>query len=260
MSVPLRVVVVDDEPLARTGTAELARRDPGLEVVAECGDGRGAVEAIERLRPDIVLLDIQMPELDGFEVLRALEPAHLPVIVFVTAYDQFAVRAFDVHALDYLVKPFDDVRFEEAMARAKHAVGTQRAGELGDRITAMLDRRAEAPGATGWLTRMVVRTGGRVLLVRVDEIDWIESADYCVKLHVQGKTHVIRESLQALEARLDPARFFRLHRGTIVNLDRIRELQPFFKGEHAVLLQDGTTLKLSRSRRGELEARLGQSL
>lgn len=254
----LRVLVVDDEPLARTGIAELVRRDPELTVVAECGDGRSALEAILTLRPDLVLLDVQMPELNGFEVLEHLDPDHTPAIIFVTAYDQFAVRAFEVHALDYLVKPFDDARFADAIGRTKQSLRTARAGDLGARLSGLLEQLAGS--GTGYLTRIVVKTGGRVLFVRVEDIDWIEAADYCVKLHVSGKVHVIRESMQALEGRLDPARFFRVHRSGIVNLDRVVELQPFFKGEHVVLLRDGSKLKLSRGRRNDLESRLGQPL
>jgi two-component system LytT family response regulator len=257
---PLRVLVVDDEPLARSGVAELAGRDPELVVVGQCGDGAGALAAIRSLRPDLVLLDVQLPELDGFELLRRLEPGERPAVVFITAYDHFAVRAFDVHAIDYLVKPFDDTRFAEAVTRAKSAIRDARGGRLNERLSDLLEHLAGAPPADGWLTRIVVKTGGRVVLVRVDEIDWIEAADYCVKLHVQDKVHVLRESLQALETRLDPARFFRVHRSAIVNLDRVTELPPFFKGEHVVLLRDGTRLKLSRGRRGQLESRLGQPL
>lgn len=260
MTAPLRVLVVDDEPLARSGVAELVRTDPELTVVGECGDGASAVEAIRRLRPDMVLLDVQMPELDGFEVLQQLEPEEMPAVIFITAYDRFAVGAFDVHALDYLVKPFDDARFAAAISRAKGAIRSSRAGELSERLLGMLEQLGHGTPVEGWLSRIVVKTAGRSVLVRVEDIDWIEAADYCVKLHVLDKVHVLRESLQALELRLDPARFFRLHRSGIVNLDRVTELQPFFRGEHIVLLRDGSKLKLSRNRRRALEARLGQPL
>lgn len=260
MSAALRVIVVDDEPLARPGVADLVRRDPELAVVAECGDGRSAVEAIRRLRPDLVLLDVQMPELDGFEVLRELGSAALPAIIFITAYDQFAVRAFEVHALDYLVKPFDDSRFYEAMARAKATARDGDTAELSRRLSGLVDQLTGATGQTQLVDRIVVKSGGNIRFVRTQDLDWIEAADYCVKLHAGGKTHVIRESLQTLEQRLDPQRFFRVHRSAIVNLDRVRELEPYLKGDHLVVLQDGTKLKLSRSRRGELERKLGQSL
>ena len=255
---PLRVVVVDDEPLARSGLAGLVRKDPELEIVAECGDGAGALAAIRSTAPDLVLLDVQMPELDGFEVLRRLDPDTMPAIIFITAYDRFAVKAFDVHALDYLVKPFNDARFAEAIGRAKAALRNHRLGELSNRLLGLLSDQSSA--RPKYLDRILVKTAGHVLFVRTDELDWVESADYCVRLHAAGKTHVIRESMTALEERLDPAHFFRVHRGAIVNLDRIRELQPWFKGEQVAILHDGTRLKLSRSRRAALEERLGQPL
>jgi len=258
VSQPIRVVVADDEPLARSGVAELVRRDPECSVVAECADGSATVETVNRLRPDLLLLDVQMPELDGFGVLQRLDPDSVPAVIFITAYDQFAVQAFQVHALDYLVKPFDDRRFTEALTRAKSALRQDR-GELTRRLTGLLEQLAGREDSR-FLSRIVVRVAGHVRFVRVEELDWIEAADYCAKLHSAGRVHVIRESLQALEARLDPARFFRVHRSAIVNLDRVRELEPYLKGDHLVILQDGTKLKLSRTRRAELEARLGQTI
>jgi len=256
---PIRVVVADDEPLARSGVAELVRRDPECTVVAECADGNATVEAVLRLRPDLLLLDVQMPELDGFAVLERLDPEQMPVVIFITAYDQFAVQAFRVHALDYLVKPFDDRRFAEALGHAK-ATLRQGRSDLAHRLAGLLEEFAARGEGGGYLTRIVVKLAGHVRFVRVEELDWIEAADYCAKLHAGGKVHVIRETLQALEARLDPARFFRVHRSAIVNLDRVRELQPYLKGDHLVILQDGSRLKLSRTRRAELEARLGQTI
>jgi two-component system LytT family response regulator len=250
----LRVLVVDDEPLARSGVAELAARDPELVVVGECGDGAGALEAIRAHHPDLVLLDVQLPELDGFELLRRLGPEERPAVVFITAYDHFAVRAFEVHAVDYLVKPFDDARFADAITRAKAAIRSRRVGSADERLSGLLERLAGGTPAEEWLSRIAVRTGGRVVPVRVEEIDWIEAADYCVKLHVQDRVHVIRESLNALESRLDPRRFFRIHRSAIVNLDRVLELSD------VVVLRSGARLKLSRSRRSALESRLGQPL
>ncbi len=258
MNRPLRVMVVDDEPLARNGLAALVRQDPELEIVAECGDGATALSMIRALAPDLVLLDVQMPELDGFEVLRRLDPDAMPAIVFITAYDRFAVKAFDVHALDYLVKPFDDARFADAMSRAKATLRGARLGELSRRLLGLLGELP--PAREAYLDRILVKVAGHVLFVRTTDLDWVEAADYCVRLHAEGKTHVIRESMATLEARLDPARFFRVHRGAIVNLDRIKELQPWFKGEHVVILHDGTRLKLSRNRRPALETRLGQQL
>lgn len=262
MSPPIRVLIVDDEPVARGGLRGLLASDPEIEIVGECGDGRGAVEAILARRPDLVLLDIQMPEMDGFEVIRAVGPERMPPVVFVTAYDEFALRAFEVHALDYLLKPFDDDRFREAMSRAKDSVRRGDADGLARQLVALLGPGSLEPSGAerGWLTRLVVRKPGASLFVPVEQVDWIESADYCVKIHAAGRTHVIREALQRLEQRLDPSRFFRAHRSALVNLDRIREVQPAFHGDCVLVLQDGTRVKLSRSRRSELERRLGQPL
>jgi two-component system LytT family response regulator len=262
VTAPLRVVVVDDEPLARSGMCGLLARDPELSVVAQCADGAEAVAVIAGLRPDLVLLDVQMPEMDGFEVLRAVGPARMPVVVFVTAFDRFALRAFDVAAVDYLLKPFDDERFDLAVARAKHAVRNAEAGELGRRLMRLVERQgAPADSAPSieparHATRLVVKSAGRTVFVRVDEVDWIEADDYYAKLHVAGKTHLLRETMGSLEARLDSARFFRVHRSAIVNLDRVREVQFLFRGEHVVILHDGTRLKLSRSRLEKLESML----
>jgi two-component system LytT family response regulator len=250
----MKVIIVDDEPIAREGLRALLSGDREIEVIAECGDGGSAVDAIRKLRPDIVFLDVQMPDVDGFDVLRALSGEPLPVVVFVTAYDKYAVRAFDVHAVDYLLKPFHDERFAEALARAKASSRGRQSDAMAERIARLLDER------TPRLTRLLVKTGGRVLFIRVDEIDWIEAADYYVKLHVAGKVHMLRESMSALETRLDPAMFFRVHRSAIVNLERVRELQPFSRREHVLVLRDGTRLRLTRSRRDRLAAVLGQSL
>lgn len=244
-----KVVIVDDEPLAREGLRALLAGDRDVEVVAECANGQAAIEAIRRTKPDIVFLDVQMPDLDGFDVLRALEGESLPAVVFVTAYDKYALKAFDVHAVDYLLKPFHDERFAEALARAK-----ARREDMTERIARLLDERKPK------IMRVLVKTGGRVLFIRADEIDWIEAADYYVKLHVAGKVHMLRESMAALEARLDAEMFFRVHRSAIVNLERVRELQPFSRREHVLVLRDGTRLRLTRSRRERLAALLGQRL
>lgn len=246
----VKVIIVDDEPLAREGLRALLAGDRDVEVVAECADGQAAIEAIRRNRPDIVFLDVQMPDFDGFDVLRALEGEPLPAVVFVTAYDKYALKAFDVHAVDYLLKPFHDERFAEALARAK----ARRGENMTERIARLLDERKPK------IMRVLVKTGGRVLFIRADEIDWIEAADYYVKLHVAGKVHMLRESMAALEARLDSEMFFRVHRSAIVNLERVRELQPFSRREHVLVLRDGTRLRLTRSRRERLAAVLGQRL
>ncbi len=274
MSDRIRVLIVDDEPLAREGLRKLCERDPEIEVVGECADGRAAVAAIEQVEPDLLLLDIQMPNVDGFEVLSAVGPDRMPQVIFVTAYDQFALRAFEVHALDYLLKPFSDKRFFDAIARAKQAIHQAGQSDLRARLRALVeavgleervvpetagakaDPRAAIPS---FASRIAVKERGRVVLVRTDDIDWIEAADYCAKLHVREKAYVIRESMKSLAARLDPAHFFAVSRSAIVNLDRIREIQSFARGSHIVILNDGTRVTLSRARREVLERRLGQS-
>ena len=252
----LRVLVVDDEPVARAGIIALLSRDPELEVAGECGDGRSAVSAIQELKPDLVLLDVQMPEMDGFEVIAAVGAERMPPVVFVTAWDQFAVRAFDVHALDYLLKPFDDERFADAIGRAKRAARAGNMSELADRLASLV----QSPAGSGWLTRIVVRKASGAVFVPIEEVDWIEAADYCARIHARGKVHVIRETMQRLEEKLDPAKFFRVHRSGIVNLDRVREMQPTAQGDHVLVLQDGSRVRLSRARKAALEERLGQPL
>jgi len=264
MTAPLTVLIVDDEPLARAGLAGLLARDADVEVVGECGDGRSAAERIRSLRPDLVILDVQMPEMNGFDVIRAVGPEQMPPVVFVTAYDRFAVKAFEVHALDYLLKPFDDERFLEAIDRAKRSIRQGGVDALSRRLLALLGQESARPSASppdgSWLTRIVVKKPGSTFLLSVDDIDWIESADYCVRIHSRGKTHVVREAMTRLEQRLDPRRFFRAHRSGIVNLDRIKEVQPAFHGDLLLILHDGSQVKLSRSRRAALEERLGQGL
>jgi two-component system, LytTR family, response regulator len=259
---PLTALVVDDEPLARGTLLGLLADDPEIRVVGACGTGTEAVARIEAASPDIVFLDVQMPEVDGFEVLRRVPAERHGAIVFVTAWESYALRAFAAEALDYLLKPFDDERFRLTLARAKARVRERRAHRLARELLAALGPGAVSipPEPSPYMERLAIKADGKVSLLAVDEVDWIEAADYCVRLHVQGKIHVIRESMAGLENRLDPAHFFRIHRGAIVNLDRIKELQPLFKVEQVVVLQDGTRLKLSKGRRGDLEARLGQSL
>lgn len=256
MSARLKVLVVDDEPVARAGIVALLARDPELEIAGECGDGRSAARAITELEPDLVLLDVQMPEMDGFEVIATVGVDRMPPVVFITAWDQFAVRAFEVHALDYLLKPFDDERFAAAIDRAKKAARAGNVGELAERLAALV----QSPAGGGFLTRIVVRKASGAVFVPIEDVDWIEAADYCARIHARGKVHVIRETMQRLEEKLDPARFFRVHRSGIVNLDRVREMQPTPQGDHVLVLQDGSRVRLSRARKGALEERLGQPL
>lgn len=271
---PIRVLVVDDEPLARSGISKLCALDPDLELVGECANGRTAVATIQQVEPDLILLDIQMPEMDGFEVLQAVGAESMPHVIFVTAYDQFALKAFEVHALDYLLKPFDDDRFFDAIERAKQAVRGADLGLLRSRLLGLLGdagleeeetstrSSVDAVGSppSGYLSRIAVKEIGRTVLVRVDEIDWIEAANYCVKLHTPRRVYIIRESLKSLEQQLDPARFFRVSRSAIVNLDRVREIQPFARGSQVLILNDETRVSMSRNRRDALERLLGQSL
>lgn len=245
---PLKVLVVDDEPLARENVRALLATDPQVEVVGEC-TGLDAVAMIARLRPDILFLDIQMPDLDGFALLDLVGPTAVPAVVFVTAFDQHALRAFEVHALDYLLKPFTDARFEAALARAKAQALSHRQGAVDARISALLQTR-QAPRS-----RFLIPGRDKSLVVEADQIDWIGAADYYVSLHCGGVSHLLRESMDEMERRLDPDRFVRVHRGTIVNLARVREVHPLFRGGCELKLADGTMVKLSRDRRAEFEAR-----
>jgi two-component system LytT family response regulator len=255
--VTIRTLVVDDEPLARQRLRTLLGPDPDLELIGECGDGRQAVTAVQQLKPDLMFLDVEMPALDGFEVLHALAGVALPVVVFVTAHDRYALRAFEAHALDYLLKPFDKERFAQALMRAKNQVRLGQAAGIEDRLRSLLqtvEERRPLP------ERLVVKSAGRVSFVRVAEVDWIEAAGNYVRLHLGKEEHLLRESLGGLEARLDPRRFVRIHRSTIVNIDRIRELRPTFHGDYQVVLKDGAELTLSRSCRDKLQKSLGNAL
>jgi two-component system, LytTR family, response regulator len=259
----LRVLLVDDEPLARRGLRHALSRHAEVMVCGECRDGREAVAAIRELRPHLVLLDVQMPELDGFGVIREVGVAQMPAVIFITAYDAFAVRAFDVHAVDYLVKPFADERFDEALHRARQRLRQGEAVELGRRLAGLLaDTPAPpvpAPPPAEAAGRILVKVGTRSVLVPVADIDWIEADDYCVTLHVGSQEHVLRESLAALEARLDAERFVRIHRSVIVNVERIRELHHASPMEWVVVLEAGQRLRVSRNRREHLERRLGRA-
>lgn len=249
----IKVLIVDDEPPARRNLRALLKRDAAIELIKECGNGREAVSSIRALQPDLVFLDVQMPELDGFAVLDQLAGQPLPVIIFVTAYDQYALKAFEVSALDYLLKPFSDERFRKALEQAKRQIAQQDASELGQKLLRLMGAREAKADAPRYLTRLMVKTTGRVLFIRTEEIDWIEAYDNYIRLHVGGKAHLLRQTMNELAAGLDPAQFARIHRSTIINLDRIQELHPHFNGEHLIILQDGTELKLSRSRKDWLE-------
>jgi two-component system, LytTR family, response regulator len=246
----IKTVIVDDEPLARERLRTWLEREPDLELIAECGDGRQAVATIRRSKPDLVFLDVQMPELDGLAVLDELGDAIPPAVIFVTAYDQFAVKAFELHAVDYLLKPFDRERFQAAVRRALERL-QRPPGDAG--ASALTELRADwrPPGQPA--VRLAVKVEGRVLLIKTTDVDWIEAADNYVSLHVGAHTHLLRETMASIETRLDPARFLRISRSTIVNIEQIKELQPLFHGEHVVVLRDGTKLTLSRNYRDKLK-------
>ena len=245
MSTPIRTLVVDDEPLAREGIRLRLGGDAGFTVVGECSDGAEALEAIAGLRPDVVFLDVQMPGLTGFDVAEELGGDEAPAVVFVTAYDQYALRAFEVHALDYVLKPFDDERFSETLRRVRTRLAERRAGRLEERLAGLLgDLRGGAPegAARAWPRRLAVRDAAKIAFVDVDELDWVEADGDYVRLHCGAASHMVRRTMAQMDSRLDPDRFVRIHRSTIVNVERIRELRPTFHAEFVVVLTDGTRL------------------
>jgi two-component system LytT family response regulator len=253
----IRALVVDDEPVARAHVASLLRAEADIELVGECATGVEAAAAVERTSPDLLFLDIQMPELDGFELVQAIGPDRAPVIVFVTAYDEYALRAFEVHAVDYLLKPFSAERFRSALQHARAQLAQRQATTIGKQILDLLpDIRRQQPGRE----RIIVRSSGRIYFVRTSEIDWCEAAGNYVRLHVGQQTHLVRDTMAHVEADLDPSQFVRIHRSAIVNVDRIQELQSSFGGEYVVLLRGGTRLTLSRGYREVLQERLGKRL
>jgi len=255
--VKIRVLVVDDEPLARERVRALLAPEPDVELIGECSDGASAVEAIRRQSPDLVFLDVQMPELDGFGVLGEVGRDKMPAVIFVTAHDQFALKAFDVHAVDYLLKPFDKERFKTALGRALDQIQRRQTGDLSQRLSALLaDVRPET--RPKHLERLAIKSSGRVVFVKVDDIDWIEAADNYVSLHVGAEEHLHRETMASIEGQLPLTKFMRISRSTIVNVDRIKELQPLFHGEYAVILRNGTRLTLSRSYRDKLDQLMGR--
>jgi two-component system LytT family response regulator len=255
----IRTLIVDDEPLARQNIRLLLKEDPEIELVGECGSGAEALKVIQKTTLDLLFLDIQMPEMGGFDVLERIDAEKIPAIIFVTAFDQYAIRAFEVHALDYLLKPFNDARFEKALRQAKSQIEQREINQLSKRLVHLLEDRDARPrggraaSSSNYLSRLMIKTASRVFFLKADEIDWVEAADYYVKLHVGRKGHLLRETMADMEAKLDPEKFLRIHRSAIVNLDRVKEMHTHFNGEYLVILQDGTELKLSRSRREQLQ-------
>ena len=253
----VRVVIADDEPLVRRGLRAFIGASPGLSLVGEARNGSEAVDVIRAQRPDLLFLDVQMPELDGFGVLEALAGEPMPVIVFVTAYDEYAIRAFDVHAVDYLLKPFDEDRFRTALGRARSRLAEQRADTIDQRLEAVLSAlRAREQYAD----RLLVKSEGRVTVEQVEDVDWIEAADNYARVHTARGRYLVREPIKSLERKLNPRRFARVHRSAIVNLARVRELQPMFGGEYVIILSTGTKLTLSRGYRDAFRDRLGSEI
>jgi two-component system, LytTR family, response regulator len=252
----IRTVIVDDEPLARQRVRAMLDEAVDVDVIAECTNGREAIEVIAGAKPDLLFLDIQMPELDGFDVLQAIGVGFIPVVIFVTAYDQFALRAFESHALDYLLKPFDDERFEAALQRARLQIRQHQEGDTDRRLRELLEHvRGEQ---RRYLQRLVVTTGSRSIFIQTDDIDWIEAERNYVRVHVGGRAHMLRETVSGMESALDPALFCRIHRSTIVNVRRIHAVETLFRGDYVVVLQDGTKLPTSRSYRQNLRALMGR--
>lgn len=259
----IRTLIVDDEPLAREKLRAFLEQENDVEVIGEASDGREAIVAIEAHRPDLVFLDVQMPELDGFEVLANVEPEAMPRVIFVTAYDQYALKAFEVHALDYLLKPYDRERFQGSLEHARTELG-RTAGErptgreMNRQLAALLqdlgERRPRYPD------RLVIKNAGRVVFLKVDDLDWVDAAGNYVRLHSGGESLLLRDTMSHVEQRLDPERFLRVHRSTIVNVDRIKELQQQFHGDYVVILKGGQRLTLSRSYRDRLQHLLDSEL
>jgi two-component system LytT family response regulator len=253
----IRVVIADDEPLARNRIRRLLSGEKDIEIVAECKNGREVVDALERHQAELIFLDVEMPELDGFGVMEEVGAEQMPVVIFVTAYDQYAVQAFETHALDYLLKPFDEDRFQKALERARGHMERSRSGEVAARLLAMLHdvRPQPMPPAD----RLVIKSGGRVVFLKSEEIDWVEAAANYVRIHAGNDEYLMRETMNAFEAKLDTRRFMRIHRSIIVNLEKIKELQPCNNGEYIVVLRTGKELSLSRSFRDRIQDYLRRS-
>jgi len=246
----IRVLIVDDETWARKRIAALLKGEPDVTIVGECADGAEAVEKITMLKPDLVFLDVQMPEMDGFDVIDTVGPDRMPRTIFATAFEEYAIRAFDAQAMDYLLKPFDEERFRKSLDRARRELHRGADAKPDESIRALIE---SLRGSRRYLQRLVVKSVGRVLFMKTSDIDWIEASGNYVTLHIGKEEHLLRETMNGLEPKLDPAHFVRIHRSTIVNLDRIRELQPWFRGEQVLVLKDGTQLTVGRAFRPRLE-------
>jgi two-component system LytT family response regulator len=251
----IRALIVDDEPLARRRIKSLLAHDQSVDVIGECSDGYKAVSSISELSPDLVFLDVQMPAMDGFEVIKTIGAEQMPTVIFVTAYDQYALKAFEVNALDYLLKPFNRSRFQKTLERAKTMIKGLQSGPVNNQLLSLLgdlQREQQTPA------RFIIKAGGRVVFLRVEEIDWMCAVGNYVRLQAGRDSHLMRETMTGMEAKLDPASFMRIHRSTIVNLDRVKEVQPWAKGEYVVIMRDGTRLIMSRRYRERLNERLNK--
>jgi two-component system LytT family response regulator len=247
----LTALLVDDEPLAREGMRILLSRDPEIAAIHEAKDGREAIAAIRDLRPDLVFLDVQMPELDGFAVVREIGPEHMPAVVFVTAHDRYAIQAFDINAIDYLLKPVTEDRFDQSLARAKARIGLEPADRTGRQIISLLETIASP---RRYLKRLAVRSAGKTVFVEVEDVDWIEAAENYVQLHAGRAGHLVHVAMNTLEKSLDPEIFLRIHRSLIVNVRRVKELQPALHGEYVVTLESGVRLQSGRVYNQKLKA------
>jgi two-component system LytT family response regulator len=252
--VRIRVLIAEDEPLARERIHALIEEEPDVQIVAECADGRSTVEAIRQHDPDLVFLDVNMPELNGFDVIREVGADNMPPVIFVTAYDHFAVQAFDAHAVDYVLKPFDEDRFRLAVERAREMLARRETGTLDRRLSDLLQGFARPH----YLERLAVKSGGKIIFLRTDEVTWIGAEGNYARLHAGKRSYLMRETMSNLESKLDPGRFIRIHRSTIVSTDAIAELEPLFQGDYVVVLRDGTRLTSSRGYRGNLQAFMNQ--
>ena len=260
----IRTLIVEDETVARQTIRLLLETDPDILITGECPNGVAAVEVMRKEMPDLLFLDVQMPGLNGFDVLKSLDQRHLPAIIFTTAFDQYAIKAFEVHALDYLLKPFDDERFQSALTHAKRIIMEERVGEASQQLLDLLERfspesRPRTLEASGrrYLTRFMIRSGGRLTVVDVRDVEWIEAEGNYVSIHALGKSHLLREKISVLEEQLDPSMFARIHRSTIIRADMIKSMKPLFNGDHSVTMLDGREFTMSRTYRDRVLSALG---
>ena len=254
----IRILIVDDEPLARAFIRQLLKNEPDVEIVGESGNGRDAAKAITELSPDLVFLDVQMPEMDGLSLLKTLPADSLPSIIFTTAYEEYAIQAFEFHAIDYLLKPFDQERFKRALDHAKQRLSNR--DERQDESVQLTELVRSIETKTRYLDRLLIKTNGRIVFLRTSEIDWIRADDKYVHLNFGKRTHMVRQTLSALKEQLDPTTFVQVNRSAIVNIERIRELQPMFSGDYSIILEDNTEIPLSRTHRTTLFDLLGKPL